>query len=411
MSGEVRTRWETLIAPLEKDGSLKRYANYAKEPKALFDRIGEDLDSSNEAIRNKAYWILVCLTPELINVIHERETRNPGWQDIEGKDQKLVNDGIGGSKCILKHLHTKIVKEHDFKVRNGNKKDPRPYLDKAIENWKKDGKRKRKNRDGIPREVPLDYKAALEIPDPAGFPEIAIETYDDLWKEYKIFFRDRDAFDVFIAHHVDERPLEEIRERWGIPSEEAVRQRKSRINKEMVARRDTLFTLLLFTSVDIDTWGPNFRSRLYNNAAISEQWLNRVKLSVQPRGWLNGKMPDGKNPIAIQTLTTGLHDAPAYIYLAATKESHFKEAQEVIDLTIEPRRCSYFITLDKQDSAEFHGLIAALEEVPRDYYPWLISCLPSPYERMVRIETLKALFGVRTDKLDSHLKLNTNEES
>jgi hypothetical protein len=191
MSGEVRSWWQARIANLERDRFFnKRYANCAKEPKELFDRIGEDLDSSNEAIRNKAYWVLVFLTPELINLLHERETRNPGWKDIEGKDQKMVNEGLDGSKCILKHLHTKLVKEHRFKVRDGYKKDPRPFLKETIENWEKDRDRK------LDREVPLDYEAALEIPDPAGSPEIETETYDDLWGEYKILFRDRDTFDV-----------------------------------------------------------------------------------------------------------------------------------------------------------------------------------------------------------------------
>lgn len=311
MSGEIKSWWQARIANLEKDRFFnKRYASCAKESKALFDRIGEDLDSSNESIRNGAYWAVVHLTPELINILHEKEIRNPGWQDIEGKDQKIVNEGIDGSKCILKHLHTKLVKEHDFKVRDGNKKDPRPYLKKAMDNWKEDAKRKRR------REVPLDYEAALKIPDPAGFPEIKTEIYDDLWREYKIFFRDRDAFDVFIAHQVDERPLEEIRERWGIPSDKALRQRKSRINKNMVAVRDTIFSVCL-----MGRWGFSTRGkfpRFPSYPEWSEWWAERAKRSVQPGAWLDGKVADGKNAVAIRALTTGLRHAPAHIYLLAT---------------------------------------------------------------------------------------------
>jgi hypothetical protein len=240
-SGEVRTRWQSLIAQLERNGMLKRYAtNCIKEPKALFERIGEDLASSNEEVREKALWVLVFLTPELTSILHEEETRNPGWRDGKVDGQDMVNEGIDGSNCIFKRLHTKLVKEHRFKVVDG-KKDPRPYLKTAIHNWKVDEERKRRNSDGKLREVPLDYEAALEIPDPAGSPEdciIEIQTYDNLWREYQSYFATRDKFDLFYTLNADDSSLlEEARERWNIPSDNAVSQRRSRINKEIIARR------------------------------------------------------------------------------------------------------------------------------------------------------------------------------
>jgi hypothetical protein len=320
MSGEIKSWWQARIANLERDRFFnKRYANCAKEPKELFDRIGEDLDSSNEAIRNKAYWALVLLTPELINLLHEKETRNPGWGDREGKDQKMVNEGLDGSKCILKHLHTKLVKEHRFKVRDGYKKDPRPFLREAIKNWEKDRDRK------LDREVPLDYEAALEIPDPAGSPEdyiIRTPTYWDLRREYCDggIFRDGDKFDLFYTFNVDERPLEEIRERWGIPSDEAVRQQKSRINKEIVVRRDALFASLLIEEREFARTGKIPRNP--KAPERSEEWAQRTKRSVQPGAWANGKVPDGKNAIAVRPLTRSLGYAPAHIYLVV---AHYNE--------------------------------------------------------------------------------------
>lgn len=403
MSGEVRTRWQALIAQLEKDRFFnKRYANCAKEPKALYDLIGEDLDSSNESIRNAAYWVVVRLTPELINLLHERETRNPGWKDIEGKDQKMVDEGIAGSKCILKHLHTKLVKEHRFKVRDGNKKDPRPYLKKAIKRWEIDEYRSRRDQEGTIIEVPLDYEAALEIPDPAVFPEIETETYNDLWREYKILFRDRDAFDVFIAHHVDDSPLEKIRESWGIPSDEAVRQQKSRLNKEIIARRDALFSFLLFEHRQFSKTGKI--PRFVRNPLQTETWINRVKRAVHPGAWLYDRVPDGNTKVAIRPLTSGLKRTSPHIYLVAIKKDHQNYiTQSLWNLTCDWNTTDYpgniyaehvgkllnptsrklqgpdfmFCWL-KIESTELPGLNDALADLPYglfrgDYYVWLVS--------------------------------------
>jgi hypothetical protein len=413
MSGEVRSRWQALIAQFERDRFFqKRYANCAKEPKALFNRIGEDLDSSNESIRNGAYWAVVHLTPELINILHEKEIRNPGWQDMEGKDQKIVNEGIDGSKCILKHLHTKLVKEHDLKVRDGNKKDPRPYLKKAIDNWKIDEYRSSITKDGAPREVLLGYEAALEIPDDDGSPEdyiIETETYnyDSLWEEYKFYFRGRDAFDVFMAHHVDNRPLEEIRERWGISSDKALRRKKSRISKEMVARRDKVFTCLLFGLWDESVMEGKF-PRSTRDPERSGGLAERAKRSIHAGRWVNGVAADGNSTVAVRSLTTGLRDAPAHIYLVAIKKDqemtvmamkleikggrclwvpsgisnvslnkYFRYVKKVINPTGDPRRNGYISSL-LEAGTQFPGLNVpglndALDEVPNDYYAWLIS--------------------------------------
>lgn len=411
MSGEIKSWWQARIAELERDRFFKkRYADCAKEPKALYDRIGEDLDSSNESIRNAACWVLLHLTPELINLLHEKETRNPGWKDKEGKDQKMVNEGLDGSKCILKHLHTKFVKEHRFKVLDG-KKDPRPFLKKIIKNWEGDEKRKRE------REVPLDYEAALEIPDPAGSPEdyiINTKTRDDLWIEYKSYFKDRDGFNLFYTFNVDDSPLEEIRERWDIPSDADIRQRKSRINKAMVARRDASFTLLL-NSLHFQEYGTLPRSRW--DPEMSEWQAERVKRSVWPRGWLNGVVANGESAVAICPLTSPLQKTPGHIYLVATKKDQHKTIvednplglgicngsrytldshAEYVGKMINLKRGYYLIRI--YDSpypgyrpgypTEVPGINDALNEVSVDYYVWLISCLPNPHCRVVEVKML-----------------------
>jgi hypothetical protein len=395
----------------------------AKEPAPLFESIGEDLASSNKAVRATAFWALIAATPELIDILHETETREPGWREIEGKDQQMVNRGMD----IVSKLHRALVEKHGFKIDKG--KDPRPYVNKAMKNMDRDKERKRRNRDGTLREVPLD-ETSLEIPDDAGSPEDYIietetydETYDDLWREYKIFFRDRDAFDVFIAHHVDDSHLEELRESWGIPSDEAVRQRRSRNNKNIVERRDAVFSFLLLTGYERGGNGKIHYPFVYDgkihplpqDAGRFEMWADQVKRCVQPGVWLNGQVADGKNAIAIRSLTTRLRHAPGHIYLMAVHKDrqsvkecikaepppikphkHFLAARGVgahrcnfpllhegcldyVDKLINPRlsRCTYVYQRLYAYPTELSGLNEAVAEVRDNYDTWLIS---TPYQ-------------------------------
>jgi hypothetical protein len=412
MSGEVRSRWQALIAQLEKDRFFnKRYANCAKEPKALFDRIGEDLDSSIFQIRETAFWVLVFLTPELTSILHEKETREPGWRERRGKDQKMVNESIDRAKDIIKHLHTKLVKEHRFKVRDGCKKDPRPFLKKIMDNWKKDEQRKRRNRDDALIEVPLDCEAALEIPDPAGSVEdraLEIEdralekrVYEERKRELRSwgFFRSDDELALFVTVHVDNRPLYEVRKKYySNLSEEALRQRLSRGNKRIVARRDALFASLLIEEREFARTGKIPRHP--KAPERSEEWAQRTKRSVQPGAWANGKVPDGKNAIAVRPLTRSLGYAPAHIYLVV---AHYNEVapwhkrdpfwvhvgfsrtkvplplnehiQKVINPTGEFQRSLFTHRLLEAYPTELPGLNEALGDanVLSDYYGWLIS--------------------------------------
>jgi hypothetical protein len=336
MSGEIKSWWQALIVQLEKDRFFnKRYSNCAKEPKAIFNRIGEDLDSSSESIRNTACWTLVHLTPELTDYLHEKETREPGWRDKEGKDQQMVNECMDGSKDIIKHLHTKLVKEHGFKVRDGDDgKDPRPYLKKIIKNWKKDGDRKRRNRDGNLREVPLDYEAALEIPDPAGSPEDYVLKKTEL-KELECaekellklkFYRSEEERALFRTIYIDESPLTEVLESYGIPSHRALQQRLSRSRKNFVAVRDELMSFLLIM------WGEFYKKgKIPRFPEASDWWIDRVKNAVQPGAWLMGESANGENCVAVRPLTRALCRAPVHIYLVAVHKVYLHEDDDLID--------------------------------------------------------------------------------
>jgi DNA-directed RNA polymerase specialized sigma24 family protein len=409
MSGEIKSWWQARIAELERHGMLKRYANCAKEPESLFDRLGEDLASSNEGIRNAAFWIVILLTPQLTNLLHEKETWWPGWRDIKGKDQDMVNEGTR----VLSNLHRALVKEHRFKARDG-KKDPRPYLITAMNNLKKDVWRKDKKH---PTKVELDYETTLEIPDPAGIPEdYVLEIYEELKSEYMLsgVFRNTDEFDMVYMHHVDDRPLEEIRERWGIPSDEAARQRLSRLNRHIVLERDSLFTLLLIASHEFCDFGrlPKFCAR---NPKMFWRWVKRVKGGVRPRAWLNGEAADGKNEVAIRALTSPLKKTPGHIYLVAVRRNfanpmlwfwhdslvtnpnslgpYLNYVAKQIDPTSRKLQPSRYMTrfLHTNREYELPGLNEALSEVPSEYIRLLVSYIPNSYRRRVEDEARQAM--------------------
>jgi DNA-directed RNA polymerase specialized sigma24 family protein len=296
---------------------LKRYAKSAKEPAPLFDSIGEDLASSNEEVRKTAFWALVAAMPELTNILHERETRQPGWRDVEGKDQQMVNRGSD----ILSYLHRVLVKKQRFKIRGENGKDPRPFINTAINNRKIDVERRRRNKDGTPKEEPLDYEASLEIPAPGDSVEdsaLENKAYEERKRELRGwgFFRSDDELALFETVHVDDSPFDEVRERLGIPSDAALRKRLSRTNKNIVAVRDGLFALLLISKNEFSKRGkiPRFPQDIER----SEEWVKRVKRSVKPSGWV-GAVQDGKTKVAVRSLTTSLLGAPGHIYLAAIR--------------------------------------------------------------------------------------------
>lgn len=316
MSTEAKSMWELFIIAPENAALLKRYAKSAKEPAPLFESIGEDLGSTNEEVRATAFWALVAAMPQLTNILHERETRQPKWRDVEQKDQQMVNRGLD----ILSYLHRVLVKEHHFKIRGRYRNDPRPYVNRAIRNWNIDEDRQRTNRDGTLREMPLDYEASLEIPDPAGSVEDVVlenRALEGLEKELIAwgFLRSENEFDLYRTVYVDESPFHEVRKRLGISSEPALRQRISRARKNIVADRDAIFSALLICWKDFPRMGklPRFHAIL----ETSEWWVERAKRSLEPGAWANGKVPDGENEVALRPLTRSLTYAPGHIYLVA----------------------------------------------------------------------------------------------
>jgi hypothetical protein len=70
------------------------------------------------AQREQAFWILVAGMPELADILHERETRQPGWRSGGGKGQQVIERGMD----IINSLYIELVRDHKFKTNKG--KDP-----------------------------------------------------------------------------------------------------------------------------------------------------------------------------------------------------------------------------------------------------------------------------------------------
>jgi DNA-directed RNA polymerase specialized sigma24 family protein len=317
MADEARSMWEAFITDPENAHLFQRYAKSAKEPAPLFDSIGEDLGSSKQEVREQAYWALVAAMPELTDILHERQTRRPGWRDIKGKDQQMVNQGMD----ILSHLHRKFVVERYFKIHGRYGKDPRPYVKKAIHNREIDEQRKTE------RERPSDDEWELETPSPTPSIEDRVlenNAFETRKRELLAWgFLSQDELNLLETVCVDASPLDEIREELGIRSQDALRQSLSRARKNIVAERDALFTYLLVTGREFPERGKVPQG--FDDLEKHREWVERAKRSVQPGVWLDGVAADGKNAMAVRPLTRGFRSARAHIYLIAIHKDYLSD--------------------------------------------------------------------------------------
>ncbi len=410
MADEVLSRWERLVA----DPLFNRYAKFAKEPRAFFELIGEDLASSNQEVQEIAFWALDYTTPELTSILYEREVREPGWRSREGKDQQAVNRGMD----IVTYLHRVFVVNHTFKTRNGYGKDPRPLVNRIAHNWQKDEYRKRG------REAPLDDKDAFKLPDPAPSLEESVignNAYEMRTRELRAlgFFRSEDELDLYVATHVDRSRLDEVQKRLGIRSNTALRKRSSRTNKHMIFVRDEIFSILLLNYLRN---GEKYREHLRTEQQqrFYEEWTKWLNISVQDRRWLNGIAPDGTNEVAVQALTIDFSDVPAHIYLVAihrdsifkfvptfeqSKETPYWEFADSYEMPPDwrsvsqvirqsskthPRLRDRVITVSTQlcsyIRAELSGLYDVLSAVPDDYESWIWTDSLTTIYRSIQID-------------------------
>jgi len=140
------------------------------------------------------------------------------------------------------------------------------------------------------------------------------------------------------------------------------------------------------------------------------EWADIVIRSIRPGAWLNGLSADGKNCVAVRSLTRRYNGAPAHLYLVAIHKEYisalyteyierrpyhngrgeFFEPRcdlltldnqgclKYVDKLINPRsrelrQSHYMYSLLDSYPTEVSGLNAALTDIRGDYGIWLLS--------------------------------------
>ena len=90
MEGEASSRWKRFIGDPENDPYFQRYPWAAKDLDGLFDAIGDDLGSPKREIREVGFWALIAAMPEVLDILHERESRRPS---LGGENNRVKISG------------------------------------------------------------------------------------------------------------------------------------------------------------------------------------------------------------------------------------------------------------------------------------------------------------------------------
>jgi DNA-directed RNA polymerase specialized sigma24 family protein len=202
---------------------LERHPGADLKQDLLFEAIGEDLDSEQEAVREMAFWSAKALLPGLDEIPHVRK--------------KTQED-------IIEHLVQVFVKEQRFSQKRG--KDPRPIVEKIADNWVKDGQKREGQLVSLDRPlVPGEEEPSLSalLPSPTSVED---EVVGQLLLEQ--FFA---ALDFLTKHEkfvmeadLAKWPTEEIADELHI-SPNAVYHIRSRAKGKINAHREELRQIFL----------------------------------------------------------------------------------------------------------------------------------------------------------------------
>jgi hypothetical protein len=254
---DVQSRWHQFINGVEVDPALQsffqRHRGVDEEPRMLFEAVGEDLASSREDRREQAFWILVAGMPELADILHERETRQPGWRSGAGKGQQVVDSGMN----IVTSLYVEFVTEHKFDTERG--KDPRPYVRSKARNWQIDGWRKERRLVSLDEPLSnegtsLGSSIAASLADPTSVEDTVV---DKLYYEHGLeqlrtwnFLQDEEL-GWFAETYVAKHPFASLATQFDTPGREAarLRQRRSRARRKAFERLESIVGWYL-TSLD-----------------------------------------------------------------------------------------------------------------------------------------------------------------
>jgi hypothetical protein len=277
---EVQLRWHQFINGVEVDPSLKtffqRHPGAGKEPRTLFEAVGEDLASSREDRREQAFWILVAGMPELADILHERETRQTGSRNGSDPSTKMMNAGMD----IVSYLHGKLVKEHRFTTNQG--KDPRPYVRRTARNWNIDAARK-DSRVVLSLDEPrsdegttLGSSLAASLTNPTSVEDVVV---NDLYNEHVLQqvrtwnFLNEKEIPLFVETYAATHPFNWIAEQFDTPAREAARKRQriSRARKKASERLDAALIWYLIMNGELWHRKEGLPKEVEKN--LSDWWL------------------------------------------------------------------------------------------------------------------------------------------
>jgi hypothetical protein len=329
--------------------------------------------------------------PELADILHERESRQPGWRSGAGKGQQVIDRGMD----IVSYLYRKLVKEHQFKTGQG--KDPRPYIRRAARNWNIDAARK-DSRTALSLDEPLNNEGmtlgsslAALISDPTSVED---EVVNELYYEHGLqqirtwnFLQEKEL-GWFAETYVAKRPFDSIAEQFDIPSKEAASQMESRARKKALRRLEVFIVWhILFTYVDRrkEYFGKPFLAEEYHSRLWLLDW---AKYAVRPGLWQETLKLDAMY-MKLQPLTHTFSGKAGHLYIFCFFQDIGVAPRiklgSILELGRSYRNLMIFCPIDKyfQHGSGLPGLdkvLADLDEIPvaitlagpedLEIYPW-----------------------------------------
>lgn len=387
MEDEARFRWNRFIGEPENEPYFEEYPWASKDPTALFHAIGEDLGSSQRETRERGFWALVLAMPELADILHERESRQPRWRERLGKDQRMVNEALWKANDVVTYLQGVLVYDAKFKIGGRHGKDPRPYTRKAIGRWRGDALERKAREVSLDEPIDSSEDGETSLADLVSDPNILVEeeaidtlSLEDICVEAKAWGFMESEVPVFKSVYVDDKPLAEVSELFEIPSVPALRQILSRKRRQAVTRRDELLSLALFHFACSKhgrvpelfrqtRWFEHssalFRSGPWTVFPVGGGWItNHVKID----SW--AAAPFGPGTI-IRPLTSGVGGIPGEIYQIAMPQDITEPVLAGFCIQAEngPRR----VVLLRRRSTELPTLDKLVNELPSNYLTWLLT--------------------------------------
>ncbi len=360
-NGDAMKAWNEFISAPESEELLAPYRKAAQEPASLFNALGEDLGSSSRDKRARAFWVLVHAMPEFGTILHERQSRDPRWRTDEHIDQYLFNRGAD----VVSHLHHKLVNQGVFDASKG--KDPRPYLHKALNNWKQDALREEK------REITTDAtllesgpmslaahgmvnsSAETEAIDALAFEQTCREILSWGW----VSPNEMSMFQTILG---DEGGLITAAEALDIPATSDSSRERARVRKRFQRARDkatrqrdaaVLGLIYHIPRMHIASWES------YKAEVIDEYRPQNVIKAIGWESWLGDSIctPSYNPPLislrslgfSVTPLTTAYGGKPGHLYLILLRDRALASKYRPIDdgiLNIWPFHFQWILTVE-----------------------------------------------------------------